>query len=186
MNQVPTWLIPGASATGPAYAAAPAYAAGPTYAANTVRPQAAPVDRPFGIAILTLVEIAVGITSLYVVWIFAYWANDRFSYDETFWGLVDAAQGLAYFACAIYGFMVAPRIWRMEPGVWPTAIRLSASLAGLAALDVLLSVVMHWDITFTDFLGIAAQACVVFYLNMTHVRRIFGRTPPASLQGAGF
>jgi hypothetical protein len=192
MNQIPTWLATGPT-PGPAGYPPAAYppagyppAAYPP-AGYPPRPAfaAAVVDRPFGIALLTLAEIVVAVVGLYVTWLFVRYAGWRFGADETMWGVIDLAQAGAYLGLALLGFSIAPRLWRMEPGVWKTAVTLSLSLAGLAALDVVFSLLFGWYLTPTDFVGIAAHLSLICYLNMTHVRKIFGRPPAGFLQNVG-
>jgi hypothetical protein len=171
MNQVPTWLAPG-SAPSFAGVAGPAGATYPVSATAPMSTPAAAVDRPFGIAMLAIAEIIVAIVSVYVVREYWVWVDYRFSNDNSFLGAFDVAMGLGYAVAAVYGFRLAPRLWRMESAAWQPAVLLSAGLAGLALVDVIL-----WGVQGSDLLGIGGNLTLIAYLNMTHVRRVFGRPP---------
>lgn len=147
---------------------------------NAVSASGADAARPLGIAILTIVEVVVAVVGLYVVLDYAYWANWRFSYDEPVWGVVDGAIALAYAATSLTGFAIFSGLWSMRPWTWPVAVRLSCCLIGLEVLSVLL-----WGLTPIGLVGLIVQLGVLSYLNLGHVRGLFGRPPLAFLQGPG-
>jgi energy-converting hydrogenase Eha subunit A len=136
--------------------------------------------RPRGIAILAIVEVVVALVGFYVVLDYAYWANWRFSYDEPVWGVLDGALALAYLATSLTGLAIVSGLWSMKPWTWPTAIRLSCSLLGLGLLSVFL-----WGVTPIDLTGLTVQLGVLSYLNLAHVRGLFGRGPLAFMQSPG-
>ncbi len=133
--------------------------------------------RPFGIAVLTVVEIVTALVALYLVREFASWSNWRFYYDDFGMGLVDAAIGTAYFVLSMAGFVVASRLWSLRPSAWSYAIAISGSLMGLIAFSVVL-----WGVEASDVLGIVVHSAVILYLNQAHVRALFGRPPLAFMQ----
>jgi len=136
--------------------------------------------RPAGVAFLVIVEIVVAVIGLYVALDYAYWANWRFSYDESFWGLVDGAIALAYASASLTGFSIIRGLWSMRAWTWPVAVRVSFSLIGLGLLAVVL-----WGLDPFALLGIVVQLGVLSYLNLGQVRGLFGRGPAAFMQSAG-
>lgn len=133
--------------------------------------------RPTGIAILAVVEIVIGLVGLLVVQDLAYWANWRYSYDDIAWGTVDAAMALTYVATSIAGFVLASRLWSMRPEAWLWAILLSSVLIGLDVFSVLI-----WGLTSLDIIGLTVHVAVLSYLNLKHVRGLFGRPPTTLFQ----
>jgi hypothetical protein len=129
---------------------------------------------------LAIVEVVVAVIGLYVVVDYAYWANWRFSYDDAVWGVIDGALALAFGATSLIGFSIVTGIWSIRPAAWLVAIRLSFSLIGLMLLSVFL-----WGLTPLDLMGLIVQLGVLWYLNLGHVRGLFGRGPLAFMQSAG-
>jgi hypothetical protein len=152
----------------------------PSAGGNAVSGSGAVAARPLGIVILTIVEVVVAVVGLYAVLEYAYWANWRFSYDEPVWGVVDGALALAYASASLTGFAIISGLWSMRPWTWPVAIRLSCSLIGLGVLAVLL-----WGLEPLGLLGLVVHLGVLSYLNLGHVRGLFGRGPLAFMQGPG-
>jgi hypothetical protein len=133
--------------------------------------------RPSGITILAMVEVVIALVGLYVARDLAYWSDWGFSYDNVRQGVVDGVVALAYLATSITGFVVAWRLWCLRPAAWSTAIVLSSALIGLDVLAIFL-----WGVETTDLLGIAVHLTVIWYLNLNHVRALFGRPPMSFMQ----
>jgi hypothetical protein len=150
----------------------------PSAGGSAVGTSGADAARPLGIVILTIVEVVVAVVGVYVVLDYAYWAGWRFSYDEPVWGVVDSAIALAYASASLTGFAIISGLWSMRPWTWPVAIRLSWSLIGLGVVAVLL-----WGLEPFGLLGLVVQLGVLSYLNLGHVRGLFGRAPLAFPQG---
>jgi hypothetical protein len=152
----------------------------PPAGGNAVGGSGAMAARPLGVAFLAIVEIVVAVIGLYVALDYAYWANWRFSYDDSLWGIVDGAIALAYASASLTGFSIVTGLWSMRAWTWPVAVRVSFSLIGLGLLAVVL-----WGLTPFGLLGIVVQLGVLSYLNLGHVRGLFGRGPAAFLQSPG-
>jgi hypothetical protein len=133
--------------------------------------------RPIGLAILTVVEIVIGIVGLTVVVDLLYWANVSNYYQEAEAGL-DLVMGLAYLATSVAGFAVARRLWSMRPEAWIQACLLSIVLIGFDVLSV-----FEWGVTGLDIIGLTVHLSVLAYLNLNSVRGLFGRPPTTFLQG---
>jgi hypothetical protein len=148
------------------------------YPSAQVQPAAYPAAvqassaRPTGIALLAVTEVVVAVVCLIVVREFLAAADWRFSYDETFWGIVDGAFLLAYLGCSVQGFLVARALWTMRQWSWLRANYLSLALVGTEIVSVGL-----WGMGTMDLVGFIAQGCVLVYLNMTPTRALFGRGP---------
>jgi hypothetical protein len=156
----------------------------PAYVPPANGPAAAPTSRPFGIAMLVFVEIVVGLIGLYVIYDYFYWADWRFTYDGSagvIWGLVDGALGLAYIATTITAFSLVSRLWKLQASAWPVANVLSLASIGL----IVVSVILWGSESVLDPVGVIAHLSVLVYLNLTHVRGLFGRAPLATFEAAG-
>jgi hypothetical protein len=142
-----------------------------------------PGVRPFGIAMLAIAEIVVGLVGLFVVYDYFWWLDWRFTYDGsagTFWGLVDGAFGVAYIATTVTAFSLVSRLWKMEAGAW-----LPANVLSLASIGLIMAAVLLWGSeTLLDPIGVVAYLSMLVYLNLTHVRRLFGRAPLAAVAAA--
>jgi hypothetical protein len=111
-----------------------------------------------------------------------YWANWRFSYEDAgmIWGVVDGAFGLAYIATTITAFSLVSRLWKLEAGAW-----LPANFLSLASIGLIGAAVLLWGVeTMLDPIGIVGHLGVLTYLNLTRVRRLFGRAPLLTFQAA--
>ena len=149
----------------PAGVPAPGYGGSAGLAATT------PV-RPTGIAVLAVVELITGLVALFVVYDYGYWANWQFSYDDFGRGAVDALMAVGWAAVAGAAFMATSRLWSMQASAWPLAVGLAVGMISLLAVSTLL-----WGPSPSDFVGATAQLCVVGYLNLSHIRPLFGRRP---------
>ena len=175
----------GVSATPAAFGAPPAqpwYGAAGPYGAppagyNPSVPFGTGAARPIGIAILTIVEIVIGIVGLSVVVDLLYWANISNYYQEAEAGL-DLVMGLAYIATSVAGFAVARRLWSMRSEAWIQACLLSIILIGFDVFSV-----FEWGVTGLDIIGLTVHLSVLAYLNLNSVRGLFGRPPTTFLQG---
>jgi hypothetical protein len=106
--------------------------------------------------------------ALFVVYEYGYWANWEFTYGDFGWGAVDALMAVGWAGVAGAAFMAAPRLWSMQARAWPLAV----GMISLMAVSTLL-----WSPSPSDFVGATAQLCGLAYLNLSHVRRLFGRRP---------
>jgi len=132
---------------------------------------------------LALVELVVGLIGLYVIYGFFYWADWRFTYDGSagvFWGAVDGALAFAYIATTITAFSLVSRLWKMQSGAWLPANILSLASIGL----IVVSVALWGSESLLDPIGVVAHLSVLTYLNLTHIRALFGRPPLATFQAA--
>jgi hypothetical protein len=161
-------------AVSPAYSpAAPPPPPYPPFAPGyPAAPQVA--NRPLGIAVLVCLEIGVALVGLLVVRDLLYWMDWRFTYDEAGWALVDAALAALYGVASIAGFMIASRLWYLQARAWKPANLLSIALVGAILFGG-----FTWGFSRLDLMGLTVHAGMLGYLNMTHVRRLFGRPPLA-------
>jgi hypothetical protein len=151
---------------------------GPPPAGAPVRTFGPVTARPAGIALLAIVEVVVALVGLTVVLDLWYWADWRFTYDDFSWGMLDAVLAVAYLITSTAGFILATKLWGLRAEAWQPAIYLSIALL---ALDV--ASIVIWGVTGLDVLGICVHLSVIWYLNMAHVRALFGRPPSPYLQG---
>jgi hypothetical protein len=128
--------------------------------------------RPIGIAVLTVVELVTGLVTLFVVYDYGYWANWQFSYDDFGRGAVDALMAVGWACVSGAAFMVAPRLWSMQARAWPLAVGLAVGMISLMAATTLI-----WSPSPSDFVGATVQLFVLVYLNLSHIRPLFGRRP---------
>ena len=128
--------------------------------------------RPTGIAVLAGVELVTCLVVLFVVYDFGYWANWEFTYGDFRWGAVDALMAVGWAAVAGAAVMAASRLWSMQASAWRLAVGLAVGMISLMAVSTLL-----WSPSPSDFVGATAQLCGLAYLNLSHVRPLFGRRP---------
>ena len=128
--------------------------------------------RPTGIAVLTVVEIVIGIVGLFIAYDLFYWSDWRFTYDGGFAGGLDLLLGLAYLATSVALFAVASGLWRMLRWAWVPAFVLSVVLLCFIVLSGI-----EWGVTGLDIIGVCAHLSVLAYLNTNSVRRLFGKSP---------
>lgn len=132
--------------------------------------------RPLGIAVLTVVEIVIGIVGFLVSIDLFRWVDYGFTYQDTGEVGMDLVMGLAYLATSVGVFGVAREIWQMRHWVWMRACLLNLAFIGLIVFSVL-----PWGLTALDVVGIAANGSVLVFLNLNSIRRVFGRSPLALL-----
>jgi hypothetical protein len=128
--------------------------------------------RPTGIAVLAVVELVTCLVVLFVIYDFGYWANWEFTYGDVGWGAVDALMAVGWAAVAGTAVMAASRLWSMQASAWRLAVGLAVGMISLMAVSTLL-----WSPSPSDFVGATAQLCGLAYLNLSHVRPLFGRRP---------
>ena len=128
--------------------------------------------RPTGIAVLAVVELVTCLVVLFVIYDFGYWANWEFTYGDVGWGAVDALMAVGWAAVAGAAVMAASRLWSMQASAWRLAVGLAVGMISLMAVSTLL-----WSPSPSDFVGATAQLCGLAYLNLSHVRPLFGRRP---------
>lgn len=145
-------------------------------AVPAVPPQVA--ARPFGIAILTSVEIVIGLVGLYVALDLFEWANWALSYGDAAEVAQDFVMAVAYLATSVAVFDLARALWSMQQWAWMRACLLSIVLLGLIVFSVFL-----WGIDTMDVVGIVVHLSVLAYLSTSSVRGLFGRSPTTFLQG---
>lgn len=150
--------------------------AGPYPAATS---PAIPV-RPFGILVLTLVEIAIGIVGLVTAIDLFQWANWAADYGSVLEVVEDAALGVAYLATSVAVFDLARSVWSMQQWAWKRACLLSLILIGLIVVSIFL-----WGVETMDLVGLTVHASVLVYLSLASTRAIFGRSPTTVTQGQG-
>jgi len=143
----------------------------PVYGAPAV-PATTTSARPTGITLLAGVELVTCLVVLFVVYDYGYWANWEFTYGSFGWGAVDALMAVGWAVIAGTAFMAASRLWSMQASAWRLAVGLAVGMISLMAVSTLL-----WSPSPSDFVGATAQLCVVGYLNLSHVRPLFGRRP---------
>jgi hypothetical protein len=160
--------LPGAVSGASAGAGAPAGTAGtPGIAAGE--------PRPFSVLVLSLMIAGASVIGALLAWEYFRWANWRFSYDEVAWGLVDGAFAAAYAITAVYGLMITPRLWNYQPFAWKTANQLTAAWLGLDLLAIVI-----WTGDTKSFVGGALLVGMLFGLNLTSVRALYGRGTPTT------
>jgi hypothetical protein len=172
----PQWPIPGPASMGgiPAGSAPTGW---PAAGWNAVATPGLVAARPFGILVLTVFEIIVALVGFTVVLDYFYWADWRFGYEDFGWGMVDGAFGLAFLVASVAGFVVASKLWSLRPDGWSLAIMLSCSLMSLQVVSALL-----WEMTTLSLIGLCVHAGILVYLNLAHVRALFGRAPQTFIQ----
>jgi hypothetical protein len=132
--------------------------------------------RPLGIAVLTVVEIVIGVVCLYVTLEFFAWANWAANYGSDSEVIADAIFGFAYLATSAATLGVAREIWSMRHWVW-----MRACLVSLALMGMILASIAVWRVVApSDVVGLVVNGCVLLYLNTNPVRRVFGRAPLAA------
>jgi hypothetical protein len=139
----------------------------------------ADVPKPLGVVFLTLFEVGSAVVGLVLVLTYMSWAGYRFAWDDPLWGVVDGAIACAYLGISLSLFGIVRGLWRMQPWTWLPAVRLTSGLLGLTVLAVVL-----WGLDLGDLIGAAVFGGVLTYLNLTHVRRIFGRPPLIASAGS--
>jgi hypothetical protein len=132
--------------------------------------------RPFGIAVVAIVEIVVAIVGLFVVFDLLYWSAVSGYYGESETGL-DLVMGLGYLATSIAGFVIARGLWSLRSAAWPAACVLCLVLAGFDLISV-----VEWGVTGLDLVGLAVHLSVLAYLNTNTVRALFGRPATTFMQ----
>jgi len=135
--------------------------------------------RPVGISLLAIVELAIGLVGLTVVYDYLYWADYGITFDGIASSGLDVAMGLVYLATSVAAFVMASGLWAQRASVWGQAALLSFLMIGLDIVSVLL-----WGVTGLDIVGLVVHASVLVYLNQNSVRRVFGRPATTVLQFA--
>ncbi len=130
--------------------------------------------RPFGISVLAVVEVVIGLVGLYVALDLFGWANWATSYGDNGEVAVDFIMGVAYFATSIAVFDLARSLWAMQQWAWGRACLLSLVLIGLIAISLYL-----WGFDTSDLVGVVVHGSILAYLNTRAVRALFGRPPAA-------
>ena len=69
-------------------------------------------------------------------------------------------------------FVLATRLWSMQARAWLPAVILSSS-----AICLIVVADTQWGISALDAIGVVAHAGILVYLNLSDVRRLFGRAP---------
>ena len=128
--------------------------------------------KPFGMVVLVIAVAATSAIGLWVVLDYGYWSSWNFSYDDFGSGMLDGAFALAYLATSILGFLCVPKLWSYQASGWPMA-----NLVAAAWLTLDFAGIVVWTMTGLSLIGLVAIAGVLVYLNMNHVRAIFGRPP---------
>ena len=164
----------------PAPPAVPWYGAPAPYGAppagfNTMNTYETLGPRPLGIAVLTIVEIVIGVVCLYVTIEFFGWANWAANWGSDGEVVADAVLGFAYLATGVAMFGAGREIWSMRHWVWMRACFLSVAMMGL----ILASIAIWRVVAPSDVVGLVVNAGVLGYLNTNPVRRLFGRSPLA-------
>jgi hypothetical protein len=166
----------------PPYASSPPPYAPQLFAPSAGYNAAGPVPnaaaRPTGITLLAVAEVVTAVITLLVAIDLLHWAYTDFYYDDFKWVVIDGGLGLVYGAISLTAFSVARGIWFVQPWAWKKTSIVSLSLLGIIAASV-----FAWGPTGLDLFGVVGQMSILFYLSLSSVRVLFGRSPTTLLQG---
>jgi uncharacterized membrane protein (DUF2068 family) len=142
--------------------------------------QPAPVvAKPFGILLVTVVEIVIAAVGVVVAIGLFQWVNYGINYEDTGEIPLDLAAGVAYMAVSVALFGVARGLWSIQSWAWTRACLLNLAFLGLIIVSV-----VPWGLDLQDVIGIAANLSVLVYLIMTPTQQLFGRLPATPAPGA--
>ena len=152
-----------------------------TYAPLAPYPAAQPapvVAKPFGLVVVTVIEIIIAIVGVVVAIEFFQWVNYGINYEDTGEVPLDLVFGVGYAVVSTSLFGVARGLWSVQPWAWPRACLLNLAFLGLIVIAV-----VPWGIKLQDVIGIAANLAVLVYLIMTPTQQLFGRLPATPAPG---
>jgi hypothetical protein len=122
------------------------------------------------IRFLVVTEIVIGIVGLLVAATLFSWAGYRYSENDMKNGNYDLIVGVAYLVTSLATFVVAWGLWSLRRWAW-----LSAFILALVLLGLLVFVMVVWEVTVLDLIGVSAYASVLGCLSLGDVRRLYWR-----------